>query len=453
VFLPLGLQLARCVQARWFLPALPWLADRSGRGCWRAKLTRSFPLPVLHFSNELVRAGVEEHMLTLLRELDRKCFRPLLVCPPECAEKLGPDLPSDVEVLPLSLQTPDQVGAAFRFAQFLRRQQVAILHSHLFRASLVASPIGWLCRVPVILETPHVREAWRKGWLKGSFFVDRFAGQFVDRYIAVSAANARFLIEEKQLPARKVQIIHNGSDLRKFDPKHLAPAGMKQALGFDESDPVLVVVGRLEPQKGHSVMLEAHAQILKCFPRVRLVCIGEGALRQQLQARVEALGIRESVRFVGFQRNVADWLAMADISILPSFFEGLPLAAIESLAAGRPIVATEVDGTLEVVINEKTGLSVPHGQAKALANAILRLLGDPELAKELAHAGRRWVEEHFSQEQQIQRTENLYLQSWERSSRGLKHKTADGAVQVAACDNREGRSLLVEKASGEVKRR
>jgi glycosyltransferase involved in cell wall biosynthesis len=384
------------------------------------------PISVMHFSNSVVRGGAEEHMLTLLRQLDRKYFRLHLVCPLECAEKLKADVPGDVRFIPLLLQKPFELLTASRFARILNENRIGILHSHLFGASLAASPIGWMCRVPVIMETPHVREAWRRGLIKGHYMVDRIVCRFVDHCIAVSEANAHYLIEEKGLPPSKVQVIHNGCDLQKFSPELLARRGLKLSLGFGNDDPVLLALGRLEPQKGHRFLLEAYAQVLREFPRARLVCVGEGALRQALEQQSQQLRIQDSVRFVGLQSNVAEWLAMADISVLPSLFEGLPLVAIESLAAQRPMVATAVDGTPEVVVNEKTGLTVPPGNAPELATAILRLLRQPELGHRLARAGRQWVLEHFSQEQQIQKTQELYLRAWDLSSRGSKRYAVGG---------------------------
>jgi glycosyltransferase involved in cell wall biosynthesis len=274
------------------------------------------------------------------------------------------------------------------------------------------------------METPHVREAWRHGLIKGHYVIDRIVGRFVDHYIAVSEANAHYLIEEKGLPSRKVHVIHNGCDLKKFDPALTPPQGLKQSLGFRDDDPVLLVLGRLEPQKGHRFLLEAHAQIIREFPGARLVCVGEGALRQDLEQQSQQLRLQNNVRFVGLQSNVSEWLAMANISVLPSLFEGLPLVAIESLAAQRPMVATAVDGTPEVVVNERTGLTVPPGNAQELAEAILRLLREPELGHRLASAGRQWVLEHFSQEQQIQKTEELYLRAWAVGSRRTMRRGA-----------------------------
>ena len=389
------------------------------------------PISVLHFTNGPARGGTEEHILTLLQGLDRKRFRLHLVCPPELAAKLQPDLPADVELVPLCLRKPSQMAAALRLAGILRRRRVDILHSHAFYSSLFASPIGWMCRVPVILETSHMREKWRRGWFRSRFVVDRLVGHCVDRYIAVSEATARYLLEQKGLPAQKIVVIRNGSDCQRFNPARSAPSGLKRSLGFGPGDPVLVVVGRLEPQKGHRVLLQALPAVRREFPTVRLVCVGEGILRGDLQQQVRALAQEDSVRFTGYQSNVADWLALADMTVLPSFYEGLPLVAIESLAAGRPVVATAVDGTPEIVLDGKTGILVPPGDQARLAEAICRLLRQPELRLRLGRAGRRWVLERFSQEQQIQGTHQLYLSLFEQRVGRAKRQIALAAPSPA----------------------
>lgn len=380
---------------------------------------KTAPINVLYFSNSLARGGAEEHVLTLLRGLDRGLFQPHIVCTPAVAEMLRPDLPRDVEAIPLCLRRPGDLRAGRRLVKILSERRVDILHSHLFYSSLFASPVGWWCRVPVIVETPHIREAWRHGWLKGRFVVDRLVGRFVDHYIAVSESNARYLTQEKRLPARKVVVIQNGCDLTRFDPSRVVPAGVKRSLGFGVDDPVLVVIARLERQKGHRVLLEALPAVHRQFERARVVCVGDGALRGELEREVANLGLAGSVRFVGYQSDVTDWLALADVVVLPSFFEGLPLVTIEALAAARPVVATAVDGTPEVVVDGKTGLTVPPGDSTRLAGAICRLLGNGELRRALGRAGRRWVEAHFSAERQIQRTQEFYLAACGRHRRQM----------------------------------
>ncbi len=370
------------------------------------------PISLLHFSNSVARGGAEEHILTLLRGLDRNRWRLHFVCTPEVADHVRRDVPPDVNLIPLSLLRPVQAGAMVRLARIIQVCRVEILHSHLFHSSLCASPVGRLCRVPVILETPHVRESWRHGWLKSRFLVDRLAGRFVDCFIAVSEANAQYLRQTKGLPGKKIVVIRNGCDVRQFHPNIPVPVDLKERLGFSPSDPVLVVVGRLEPQKGHVVLLDAMTTVVAAFARARLVCIGDGALRRQLEARARILGIQNSVRFVGYQRDVAGWLALADATVLPSFYEGLPLAAIESLAAGRPVIATAVDGTPEVVIDGRTGFTVPPGDPARLADAICRILNDSHLRGKLGQAGRQLVLERFSHEAQVRQTHELYLRLW-----------------------------------------
>lgn len=373
-------------------------------------------ISVMHFSNEGVRGGAEEHMLTLLRGLNRELFSLHLACTPELARLMKHDLPDDVEVFPLKLNKPWQLQSAMELAAILRKRQVEVLHSHLFYASLFASPVGWICRVPIVVETPHVREVWRRG-LKSRYTIDRLVGRCVTHYIAVSEANRRYLTEDKGLPDRKVHVIHNGSDLKRFQGLSSNPTELKTAMGFRAEEHVILVAGRLEPQKGHTVLLDAMPLVRRRFPNVRTVFAGEGSLLPQLQQQVTGLGLQGTVDFVGFQSNIEEWFSIADITVLPSFYEGLPLVAIESQAAGTPLVASAVDGTPEIVLNEETGLTVAPGDSRALAEAICKLLANPKLRQQYGSAGRSLVFQKFTQEQQIRKTEQIYLSSRRRVTR------------------------------------
>ncbi len=316
-------------------------------------------ISVLHFTYSKVYAGAEEHMLTLLRGLDRELFRPLLACHPRLLQEMRSTLPGDVEAFPIRIEGLTSFVAAWQLSRILREQRVEILHSHMFHSSLMASPIGWACRVPVIIETPHVAERWRKGWMKGHFWVDRLISRYVTHHIAVSRSNAKYLVQDKGLAPHKVITIRNGCDLAHFAPGRPSPGGLRKTLGFAEEDLILVVPARLEPQKGHAVLLKAMPHILREFPQSKVVFVGDGSLRRDLEQQTERLGLASSVKFVGFQSNMADWYRFSDLMVLPSFFEGLPLVAIESLAAGCPVVATAVDGTPEVIVDGETGLTVP----------------------------------------------------------------------------------------------
>jgi glycosyltransferase involved in cell wall biosynthesis len=372
-------------------------------------------LSVLHFSNETVRGGIEEHILGLLRGLDRERFRLHLACPPELSARLGGDLPPDVEVVPVRLSRPTQAPGWIALAKCLRRHRIDILHSHGAYGSLFASPTGWLCGVPVIVETSHAREVWRKGILTSHFVWDRIVGAFVHQYIAVSQSNVRYLVGEKKLPAEKIAVIRPAIDLNRYSPDFPACPSGRTKLGFAENDPVLLVVGRLEPQKGHRFLLAAMPRVLQSFPSAKLVCVSGGSLRAGLENMARELGVSDSVRFVGYQPDLREWLALADIVVLPSLYEGLPVSPIEALACERAVVATAVDGTPEVVLDGKTGLTVPPEDVPALASAICRLLGDAGLRRSLAVAGREWVRAQFGQELLVKNTADLYLSLWRRN--------------------------------------
>lgn len=365
-------------------------------------------LNILLFTGARVRYGAEEHMLTLLRELSREDFRLFMGCPPDLAQAIRSDLPTDVQLIEIPLGTKSWWFNVRLLGKTLRDNKIDVLHSHMSFSSRFASPVGWFCRVPLILETPHVAENWRKGWLTSSYLPDRLFGRFVDYFVAVSEANGRYLTTTKGLPARKVVVIRNGCDLGRFKAASADRGSLRRKFGYSDTDPILVVPARLEPQKGHSVLIEAVPLILKEFPRLKVLCLGEGSLRKDLETSVNAKGLQDTIKFLGFQSEIQDWFALADLMVLSSFYEGLPLVAIESLAASRPVVATHVDGTPEVVVNDVSGTTVPPGQPGPLAEAICRLLRRPDLIESLGKGGRLLVETEFTQAKQVSRTAELY---------------------------------------------
>jgi len=365
-------------------------------------------LSVLYFTNSILWGGVEEHICGLLRKLSRRLFRPHLVCDPAIYERFNDASPGDVDITPLALSSARHVAAATRFARLLVRGQFQIVHSHMFWSSLFASPIACACRVPVIVETLHGTEAWRTGW-KANYLVDRATTPFVSRYVAVCESDARFLENKKHVPAKKIAIIHNGVDTRRFSVLQDARNAIRHALGFTEADSVLIVVARLHPGKGHRVLLDAMRQLLHSYPKLKLICLGEGQGEPELRALCETFGLAHCVRLVGYQQNVPEWLAAADINVLPSFYEGLPLTILEAMASGLPTVASNVGGIPEAIEDGVSGLLVPPGDARRLAEALSLLLRDAATRAQIGHAAHTRVLRSFVLEQQVSSTEKMYL--------------------------------------------
>lgn len=363
----------------------------------------------MFFLTSNVRAGVEEHVLSLIKGLDGDRFSIGLVCPARLLGALGPELAAvPVECHAVETISGGRLWNARRLLDVIKGFRPDIVHTHLFRATLTGAPVARAAGVAAVVETYHGREAWRRGAIKGQFAIDRLVSKLVSRVIAVSRAAAEFLIIQKGIPASKITVVPNGRDLTAFRSSAAARGEFRRRLGLADDVAAIGVVGRLETQKGHRFFLDALPLILAAFPGARAVLVGEGSLRDALEAQASALGVDNAVTFAGFQGDIPGIMSAMDVIVLPSLFEGMPLVAIEALAAGKPLVATRVDGTPEVVDHGVTGLLVPPAAPQPLAEAILTVLTDPALGARLGSAGRRVAHDRFDVRQQVLETERVY---------------------------------------------
>jgi glycosyltransferase involved in cell wall biosynthesis len=175
---------------------------------------------------------------------------------------------------------------------------------------------------------------------------------------------------------------------------------LRAAIGLEHGDKVLSVIARLTPWKGHKTLLEAFATVLSQEPQARLLVIGdtgfwESDYRDTLRQMAEELGCADGVRWLGFREDIPELLALTDVIVLPSHNEPFGMVLIEAMAASKPVIATDTAGPLEIVDPAVTGLLVKHGNAEQLADAMLTLLGDPNRAQAMGHAGRKRAEEMF----------------------------------------------------------
>jgi glycosyltransferase involved in cell wall biosynthesis len=213
------------------------------------------------------------------------------------------------------------------------------------------------------------------------------------------------MVDRAHLPPERILVIHNGVDVRSFS---LPRGAFRRSEGIPAECTVITTVGRLDTQKGLPYLLEAAELVTRGHPEVRFLVVGEGPRRGDLVRHRDRLGLTERVWFLGFRTDVPQILADSDVFVLPSLWEGLPIALLEAMAAGLPVVATDVPGVTEVVTDGETGLVVPGKDVGALAGALSRLLDDPDLRLGLARAGRRKVEEEFGWEKVVATTMSLY---------------------------------------------
>lgn len=288
-----------------------------------------------------------------------------------------------------------------QFARRLRREQVDVLHTHEFEMNAFGGTAAVLARVRT-LSTIH-----GKHWIADrprralAYRVLQRAGVPI---VAVSEDLAGFLSDRLRVPRDRVLLVHNGIPLPEIGANH-SRTDARTALGVPADGPLLVAVGNLYPVKDHATLLRAVAGL----PGVRVAIAGRGDEEENLLRLARELGIAERVHLLGLRDDIDRVLAAADLFVQPSLSEGLPLAILEAMAAGCPVVATRVGGTEEAVIDGETGLLVAPAAPDELAAALEGLLATPSRLAAMAKAGRARAEADFSARAMAERYAAIYV--------------------------------------------
>ncbi|GAA4229515.1 glycosyltransferase involved in cell wall biosynthesis [Streptosporangium album] len=285
--------------------------------------------------------------------------------------------------------------ACVSLLRLLRRLKPQVLHAFLYFGYVVGPPAARLARVPIVVAGRRSQSFFKKNrrWVLA---LERAATRITDHVIANAVAVAEDARAVERMPAHKLSVIYNGLPEPAFDPA--------KPENIDTSLPVVLCVANLLRVKGHRFLIEAAAMLSRQGRACTVVLIGEGPERSHLQTQATALGV--DVRFLGFRTDTAGFLARADIVVLPSLSEGLSNAVMEAMAAGRPIVATSVGGMPELL--EDRGILIPASSPSALAEGIVRLLDDPELATALGAAARAWARKNLDVAVMAEQHINLY---------------------------------------------
>jgi glycosyltransferase involved in cell wall biosynthesis len=238
-------------------------------------------------------------------------------------------------------------------------------------------------------------------WLHGRLTNSRLSSIMV----AVSMQVRDYAVKNEKARKNRLVVIQNGIEpLTKGSKSRMA---VRKAIGLQADSLLLLTVGRLAIQKGHAVLLEAIAQFAPAYPRAQFAFAGDGPLRSNLQTHATRLGIGDRVHFLGVQEDITSLLFAADIFVQPSLWEGLSLALLEALFAGLPVVATRVEGVVDVVEDEKSALLVAPGEVDPLAAALVRMIDDDRLRTRIARAGQERAERNFGIDKMCRAYEGL----------------------------------------------
>lgn len=371
------------------------------------KRERARPRRVVYIIFGLACGGAEMVLLELVKGLDRSRYEPIVIslAPPDT---LSDDFArAGVQVQHLGLRRLVDSPATFlRAAVLVKRLQPDLLHGVLFYGDITARLLRMLRVAPKAVSAIHstyIGPRWQEQVL-------RHTDPFASAVTAVSTIVADARVAARTTSREKIKVIENGIDPARFGhPDAAEIVRIRDRLGIDSQDRVVLCVGRLEPEKNHALLIRAFARIVQTHADALLLIVGSGSLASELENDARGLGIGARVRFAGHLSPVDPVFHLAELFVLSSSIEGLPMVVLEAMAASLPMVLTNVGGIPDVVDNELTGLLVPPEDEDALAFAIARMLdATVETRAAFGAAARRRLEERFSMEAMVTSTQTLY---------------------------------------------
>jgi L-malate glycosyltransferase len=365
------------------------------------------PRPVVCQILHSLRVGGAEVLAARLARGLRDRVRFLFACLDELGT-LGEELRrEDFPVHVLGRRPGLDWRCAHGLARLLRREQVDVIHAHQYTPFFYGSFARLLYRRPAVIFTEHGRHfpdyPRRKRML-----ANRLLLRQEDRVIGVGEAVRQALINNEGIPAGRVEMIYNGIDLAPFGKSAPDRADARPEMGIGPNDLVIVQVARLDYLKDHATAIRTLARVVRHRPDARLVLVGEGPERDKIEDQARRSGLEPNLRLLGLRKDIARILTAADLFLLTSISEGIPLTLIEAMAAGLPVVATRVGGVGEVIEDQVTGLLAPSGDDAILAGHLLRLAEDRGLAGSMREHGRQRARGMFSEDRMLAGYSRLY---------------------------------------------
>lgn len=383
------------------------------------RMTLLFPI------TDLPRDGAQRQLLELVKGLDKKRFRPVVL-----TFRSGGSMEAEFKAIPrvrlISLERKKKSDFlyVFKVLRLLRRLEADVVQPFLTPATFYGLIPALLSHTPVKIVTERSGIGLRNAPLGYRLYLraEDFLTRYADIVVANSEAGREYLIKRGIAPER-VKVIYNGLNLTRLNSNRKDVERIRQALGLPTDGQVVGIMARLFPVKRHDIFLQAAALVNQAIPETRFAIVGDGPWRSYLEALSQKLGLESKVAFLGEQREVGPYLAAFDVAALTSETEGCSNSVLEAMAVGKPVVATDVGGNRELIDNGETGFLVPFGDPKALSEAIIRLLRDPVLARMIGERAKERTIHRFSLENMVNQYESLYETAL-KQRRGKKSELA-----------------------------
>jgi len=370
-------------------------------------------IKILYLITGLNVGGAEVMLWGLVKNLDKEKFEPVVVSIIPIGE-IGKKIQKEgIKILSLNAKFKYNLFIFLKLISILKKEKPQILHLHLFHADFLGRITGKISRVPIIISTIHNVNFGGKLREKLLEYTDKFC----DLGIVVSQMVAEVMIEKGVISGRKLKVVYNGIELKNFDlDKDISREKIRKKLGIRKNQNALISVGRLFKAKGYPYLVDAINILKKKYPDIRLLILGEGPERKKIEEQVKELRLEKNILLLGQKENVLEYLASTDVFVMPSLWEGFPMALLEVMAFGLPVVAARVGGVPEVIEDNENGFLVEPKSPDALAEKIDYVLSLSTKKKtEICKRAKKTIEEKFSLKKMVKEYENLYQKLLEKN--------------------------------------
>jgi glycosyltransferase involved in cell wall biosynthesis len=362
-------------------------------------------IKLMQITHDLAIGGLQQVVVNICRTINTDIFDVSVLC----LRELGAFVP-EVEALGINVELIPQENSTdylsfLKVAKLLKKKNIEVIHTHNTQPFIDGTIGALLSNVKTIVHTDHARDFPDK---KRYMFAEWLMSNFAYKIVGCSEHTSQNLMKYEKISRRKLVTIPNGIDGRKLSI-NIDKTAKRKELRILEEGPIIGLGVRLSEQKGITYLLKAMPGVIKQFPNISLVIAGEGPLEKELKEETFSLGINKHVFFIGPRLDIPELLKLFDIYVLPSLWEGLPMVLLEAMAAGCPIIATDVGGVSTAVRSGINGILVKSENTRSLTNEINCLLMDDSLRNTFSKNGIEIFYKEFSAEIMTKKYERLYL--------------------------------------------
>ena len=362
-------------------------------------------LKLMQITHDLAIGGLQRVVVNICKNIDREKFDISVLCLRDLGEFVPEVESMGIKVYFLPQKNGTDYLSFLKVAKILRREKPDVIHTHNTQPFVDGTIGALMSGVKTIIHTDHARNfPDKRRYMYGEWLMSHFAYKVV----GVSEHTSKNLIKYEKISRKKILIIPNGIDGNRFSININKQAKRKE-LGVHGSGPIIGLGVRLTEGKGINYLLQAMPDIIKKFTDITLVIAGDGPAADKLKKQTVELGITRNVLFLGPRLDIPELLKVFDIYVLPSLSEGLPMVLLEAMAAGCPIVATNVGGIPTLIKHGDNGSMVEPKNPEALASEIIKLLSSQELRSQYSKKALETFQENYSADIMTRKYEQLYL--------------------------------------------